>query len=503
MNSGVLQFSLGLATGGFLNPLNSATGKLVGFIGTAISLGAVVEGVMGAIEKGAALEGLSARTNQSAQSLYGLEAGFKAVGLSADAVPGLIMRMQKSLSGVNETGERTENIFAQLGLNLAQLRNMSSAAQITTIAGALSKLNTNAATGAASALFGRFGAGDILQIARSMQEYQRVMNATKGDASVFGAMAHAWQEIVGDVEIFDSHIQAIWAGIASGITPELHKVMGEVNDFIANLGPAIAGAFQFGQVSTLFQDALMAALEQASYYGARVFEAMAVGLGDAIYAAMNIALTDFLPEYVNGVKNAAKLASLYLVSEGADSDKANAQKHLAGATTDKDKNFWQERIDYDNQSMVAAAQETSKILNAGGEDFHKHLLAATNDAGDAFAKGVTDVIKDWQSTADPNAPHKATDKLQTDIQNLAGAWLSKHPETADGKGDSIPPPNHYKREFTSLEKMGFVMGGSSNFMKRSEDLLSQLVNGMKTLISKTPSGTLGSVPGAGFTSLIS
>ena len=154
MNSGVLQFTLGLSTEKFLSNIGVGSRAVLTFAAMGEAANFSMGKMMEAVNRGAALGALAARTNQSAQSLYGLEMGFKGVGLSADAVPGLILRIQKSLSGVNEMGARTDLIFSQLGLNMKLLRDSSAATQITTIASALSKLGTSGAAVAASQLSG-------------------------------------------------------------------------------------------------------------------------------------------------------------------------------------------------------------------------------------------------------------------------------------------------------------------------------------------------------------
>jgi hypothetical protein len=52
-----------------------------------------------------------------------------------------------------------------------------------------------------------------------------------------------------------------------------------------------------------------------------------------------------------------------------------------------------------------------------------------------------------------------------------------HPEDNPSGGGTEPPittASHYKPEFTALEKMGFIMGGHSSPMRRTEDLLTQI-----------------------------
>jgi len=166
----VLEFSLGLATGAFVGRIDEATAKLKGFIGGLVSLEAVSEGVMSAIEKGAGLEKLSKRTGESVSSLYELQAGFKAAGLSAEDVGATISHMQRSLGGINEMGERTPDIFRRLGLNIDELKKQNAPQQLSAIVGAMARLNPSGQMAAASSIFGRADAGNIAALTRSTGE---------------------------------------------------------------------------------------------------------------------------------------------------------------------------------------------------------------------------------------------------------------------------------------------------------------------------------------------
>lgn len=483
MNNGVLQFTLGLEASNFLRELGISSRAVAGVAAIAEGVRMAANKMWGAIDQGAALEGLAARTDQSVQSLYRMEEGFKAVGLGADAVPGVIMRMQRSLSGVNEMGQKTNHIFAALGLNMAQLRDSSAETQINAIARALAKLGTSNATGVASQLFGRGASGDMLQIARAKQEYDRVMTATKGDSLVFGAMAKAWQEIKGDVEIFDSHIHATWAAIASGITPELQKVLKQINELTAMWGPGIAGAFQFGDIKELLEDALMAGFEQGGYYGKKILEGLAVGFGDLIYAALKIAFEDVLPILWNGIKNAYALGASLSMQKSKENNIKLYGEREADALQDNDPKMGAHWHDLATQAQVDVESQKGfrqKTIEEGAGDFAAHIADAMKTGAEAIEKGIEDGMKSYGKD-DPNRPHAAADRLNALIAKDSAKWTKLHPEPPPKKN---PPPisteNHYRPEFTSFEKMGFVMGGLPNPMARTEDLLKQIRDVLKS-----------------------
>src|SRR4051812_6485608 len=105
--SGRLDFTLGLATGGFLASCRQASSGFSGLIaaglrfpvigaavgsvvGSLTSLHSIVEGVFGVFEKGAGLEHLSRRLNESVPTLYKFEKGLKACGVPAESLSPLI-----------------------------------------------------------------------------------------------------------------------------------------------------------------------------------------------------------------------------------------------------------------------------------------------------------------------------------------------------------------------------------------------------------------------------
>ena len=183
----VLEFALGLQTSDFLKELGISSHELLSFAGIAEIAHSSFERMSSAIERGAHLEDLSARTGESVANLYQLEEAFKRAGLAADSVPDTILRVRKALSGVNELGGETNSIFAALGLDRASLAKDDPIDAIQKISGALSRLNVNDAAGAASGLFGRNGAGDILQLANNAQAVATALGHSKIEADLFAA----------------------------------------------------------------------------------------------------------------------------------------------------------------------------------------------------------------------------------------------------------------------------------------------------------------------------
>ena len=201
MSAGVLQFALGITTGSFFGVMDRAQQTVGGLsksflslpglgvaLGSALasisSLESVVDGMFKAIERGAELDHLSRRTGTSVASLYELQKGFKAVGLTAEDVGPLIFKLQKSLGGINDFGEDTRSTFFRIGLDIETLKRMDAPRQLAAISQALSHLNATGAASAAGTIFGREGAANMVQLSRGMTDFSAAMAQAKQDADL-------------------------------------------------------------------------------------------------------------------------------------------------------------------------------------------------------------------------------------------------------------------------------------------------------------------------------
>src|SRR5436190_12708326 len=125
--AGVLQFTLGLATGNFVSNAGKAAGAIKGLVVAAAGfagLSSATGGIFAAFEKGAGLEHLHKRTGEAVGDLYKIQKGLKAVGLDGDAAGTLIYQLNKSLGGFNELGEPTKDVFAAIGTSVESLKQM-------------------------------------------------------------------------------------------------------------------------------------------------------------------------------------------------------------------------------------------------------------------------------------------------------------------------------------------------------------------------------------------
>jgi hypothetical protein len=201
MPENALQFNLGLQSAGFLSALSGAMSGLTRFVGIAGGMGGLMAGVWSRIEKGAKLEDLSARTGETVKDLFLLQRGFELAGISAEAVPMALFRIQKALGGISDTGEPTGKIFAQLGLSIEQLKGMAGAEKIEALVKALAGMNRAGASFAASKIFGRGEAKDMMQLVGKTEEFARALRVSAADAEFFQKNSKAMEELTDNLTV--------------------------------------------------------------------------------------------------------------------------------------------------------------------------------------------------------------------------------------------------------------------------------------------------------------
>ena len=289
--AGVLNFTLGLATGNFISNANRATQAGTGIargllgmsgVGSALSAGfagfasahAAVEKLFGAFENGSRLEALSRRTGESVGNLFSMEKGLKAVALPADSAATLIFQMQKSLGGMNEMGEPTGEMFKRLGLNIEDLKKMDAPAAFEKIGRQLATLNASEATNIASKIFGRGGAGDALQAARGMEDFAAAVKRSADGAALFERNAKAFHDIERSLQQLSGKGNSFFAGIAEGAAPGIQMLLDKLNTidltaFGKRFGDVLAvgtEAFAQGEFADLFELSLRAGIQGGSNF---------------------------------------------------------------------------------------------------------------------------------------------------------------------------------------------------------------------------------------------
>jgi hypothetical protein len=437
---------------------------VLSFAGLAEVVKRAWENTWEAIGRGAELQALANATGQTVDQLYRLEHALGAIGSQANPQM-LLLMTQKALSGINEQGMRTDVLFTRLGLNFQKLRSEDTVQAMTEIAGAMGKLNANQSAGVAESLFGRFNAATFLQMSRNMEGFQKGFSASSETGALLDKFSKTFEQVKADWADIENDVLGIWVAIAGQIAPLLHHLMEEVHTFSSG----IVRAFADGKIGEVLKLSLLVACEYAASFISGllgspalwrgVFEVMTasfmaqLGAVEALFMTLIAAIKTSLDWLVANFAAAfGDKIALILAQLGKAMVKVNPV--LGGAL-----------------EVAGAGMMAEFGLHGGSTDWNKqfnHNLGQMNDAMGGFSPdnlfggsaamgkmGLTD-MKSALQDAMKNAN-------AADLPNLK-KLLASLPETATSSskagGDTTIAgvgESHWKPEFTSLEKMGFIM----------------------------------------------
>ena len=455
--AGVLEFTLGLQVSKFLEGMNIGSAAVISLAKAGEALKATFEAVWGQIEKGAALNDLSKRTGESVGTLFQLQKGFVAAGLGADAVGGAIFMLNKSLGGVNEMGEKTDDIFKQAGLSVADLKKAGGSGAMTAVLEKMSKMSQTGATKLAASVFGRGEAANMVQLSRSMDEFRDGMKRAEVQAKVFQRVAEVFDTIEKAVARVKDKLAPVFLVIAEHIAPAMEKVLAAVNNF--DLSPMVNGigeafdvfaeAFAEGKVMELLSAGFGAAVE---YMGNMLFNI----LGDPDYwtAIFENAVDSFwvvigviTKAFLNlGVILKAAISTAFDMLFEQIGKIPGLGKMLGLAGGDKAKSFGEHYAE-EKDKAKGANKMVDEFTGAGVDRYGKNL------------KRMGGIL----SRANANAGGPEQDQFNDLVNGLLGRKKSaaKGAKKADklGGDDELEPGKGQKVSATSIEKMGFVFGG--------------------------------------------
>ncbi|MGA3266837.1 MAG: hypothetical protein ABSE16_08440 [Verrucomicrobiota bacterium] len=501
MNNGVLQFSLGLTTAGFLSSVASARGAVAGFVtlatgAAATGLAFFTAGVEKAIGRGSALEAMSKRTGTNVAALYQLQRGFENVGLSADDAGPMLFKLQKALGGVNEFGQETRSVFFKMGLDIGALKHMDAQAQFTLIAAALARMNQSAGASAAGMIFGREGAQQMVQLAASTKDFATAIQRSAKDAA-------AWERVSDSFEKFEIKMRALkeeagvfFADIAGKLMPLFDKA--------GAFAMALRNAFEGGHLAEMLALSIRTGLDTAIPYVEAFVKSFGVMFLDVMKAVAAAAGELIGASLINRIVNGAKMAEAQGAFNNAlglyNEETARAEK----AKKEGDTATFNDAVK--RAGDMRARMDAATNYMAGVEkDFTDTQGQIVKDALSKMAgiNPLQDFANTWNPQQD-NSPAAVLDRLRMKrlLDLGAGDWanfVGGQSGGAAGAGEDkdMLMKGQYKPEFTSLEKMGFVMngGGRHGTEQRKLTLMESLLANTNKLIERlTPNPNLGVSP---------
>lgn len=479
MGEGVLQFTLGLATGNFLAALSGAGSGIKEFLGGLLSLGAIAEGVAAAFEKGAGLEALHRRTGQSVQDLYELQKGFESAGLSGDDVQSTLLHMQRAIGGVNDMGERTPDIFARLGLNIEDLRKQNAPAQLQAIVGALSTLNTTSAANVGGSIFGRQDFANIIQLTNSTKELGEGMAEAAESGKNWERVSAAFHQI----EISWNRLKGIgsgfFAGIAEGLVMPLQKALDLLNSFrgqLTQVGQSLGHLFT-GMSQAFKEGKLLELLEMTFSAGVEFFTNLLGGtIGSESFwsGVFKIMAGAFAVQFLGCLKITTSIGQVLIAAFDTAFQKLYEMIGKVPFLAQKTGLYGFKASSFDKNFK----NEITK--GAGGQSAIDDMLRGSMGI---LADGTKQVGTTVANAAKNATQGKDQDALRKFYGGLVDRGTSALPGSAATKGTQgadMEKMQGHKLEANEFEKMGFVMGGANNpmldFARRTAIATEKLAN---------------------------
>lgn len=474
--AGVLEFTLGLEANQFLNGMGLASGQVLSLSAVASGLGKVMQGVWAAIDRGGALQDLADRTRQSVGTLYQLQEALNVSGAGADSAAPMISKLQKSLSGVTETGEQTSDLLGAIGIKMSDLKGQNAASQIATIAGALKQLDIASASGIAGKIFGREGAANILQISGDLEGFKDAIRSTAQEAAVFERTAAVFDLIGDTISLIKSKVSGMFAGIGEGLAPLIVQAEKFIKSFdfvaigegIGNFIAKVTNAVKTAKLEELLQDSFAAAVE----FGVN-FLVNTLGnpsFWEGIFSAMTGAFT---------IQWSAIMKMMLSIGSALEAVLDTAFQNVFEALGKSPAGKLLGLQGYQAQSFN---QNFTERRNEGqvGQEFLDSIMKSGFDlAGSGMSE-----IKGALADAIKNSGGPAQDALVALWKSLPGIDHTA-PKSKTDPGEKIESIS--KPDVSALEKIGFVFGNAGNnedHARRTADNTSKIASLLEKLPEK-------------------
>jgi hypothetical protein len=214
--------------GAFTRDMAGLAASLVGVQAGLASVTGVVQQFFAVFERGSSLLVLSRQTGESVGSLVILQKAMRQAGLDAGMTGTALFQLQRAMGGVNEEGQPTHHIFAQLGLDLEQLQKESAGEQLKALADKFAALPSPAARAAAAmALFGRSGR-DMLALLADPGAMGRAAAEANGAAELFARNAASFHRIEVAIERAKDKVGGFFAAVAAQAAPAVESFVGSL-----------------------------------------------------------------------------------------------------------------------------------------------------------------------------------------------------------------------------------------------------------------------------------
>lgn len=368
----------------------------------------VVAAVKSAVDAGGELNDMMARTGAAGKGLVIMQRAFENAGMAASQVPQALNKMQKSLAGVNEEGEPTNEAFAKLGLSIADLLTLDPVEAFKRTAEAIASIQSAAQrTAVVMEIFGKSG-GEMLAVLTDPAAFSGAAEqvGSLGDTLADNA---AKLDAVGDAfGALDTKVQQIGAEVAVSLLPQLEALGQWLNE-------------------TDFS---------------------AVGGGIGIIVEKIASLGEMLAEVSQYMPLMMLMNKMADLTVGGAADPEKAKKMLAEWQAN-DPMHGKSRVEGDAQKQATAAQVLSDTESAKGAKGREKEAKDAERAAKAVEKKADAAAKAAEDTAKSRA-------AALDEYNLESAILSARLAGDAKRIESLEREKKIREEMAKLTQAGFT-----------------------------------------------
>lgn len=495
-----------------------ASAALAGLTGIGgISLAA---GIKQALDFGSSLSELSARTGAPVKDLVVLQQAFKDSGVAAEAVGPFINRLQKALTGVNESGEPTNKMFARLGLKMGELRAMAPLEQFQKISKSINGLADPAERAAAAiAIFGRSG-GEMLQAFSNASAFGDAAKAVGSQAEILQKNAEAFDRVSDVLNQVGTKLRGFFVGIADSLLPALQAAteafagldlagLGQkVGSGIASAINVLVNAFKSGQLGEL----IWTSIQLGTLKGIDFLIGTMRGAANAIQEVLGQAMA-FLIE--PDLWNAMLQTFIATVNKMAEAFVSILEVPLRAFQTSITYLFEKIMTKGGGRSfMEIFDKEKFSFAGIGLEDLSKNSEQAADKAAESILKlkssGIASVGAIMDAFKDGFAGGGLFDEQVSDLQEKLGKMFSdlnvpafekinqEAKKAMVDRGAFLQQPLPKFEAASNLEKVGAIIPGGAqqsviNFARSTAENTKAMIKHLQVIASNTSKGGSGNV----------
>jgi hypothetical protein len=200
-----------------------AGGSFAAFAG----LQAVMEGFNDTLDLGGKLQDLSLQTGESAGDLVVLRQAFGNAGIGADNAGDFLLKLQDSISGVNEDGKSSAGALKQLGLSAGDLRPKPALEQLEALQEGFSKLDQTSKVQVSKDLFGK-GGGKALGLLNDPDALSQAKEQAGPLAGLMDRSMGSFDKLGDTINGLKLNFQEFLGGVLEKVAPTATDIAGRL-----------------------------------------------------------------------------------------------------------------------------------------------------------------------------------------------------------------------------------------------------------------------------------